>query len=249
MYTVTLRSYTGEVSDQMSDMMKQIIDSIVFTEAEEILTFEDAQYGISYELAPGWKEITSDNEDDILAQYMHTNGMGESVQFIARDIWGEMDTLHQLTNTRGKLDVDQALTDAQIHKIYPYMEHFFAGEDTFHQEKIQGEWYFVSDEPLTYTSDKLKGTYQQRSVVALRHGILYVWQYGTYVDSNLHEADFDSLIENITYQEPGLFVNDAQVYRKIVNRIPFIILLGAIIMAALVAVLFMYSSSAKDDAK
>lgn len=249
MYTVTLRSYTGEVSDQMSDMMKQIIDSIVFTEAEETLTFEDTQYGISYELAPGWKEITSDNEDDILAQYMHTNGMGESIQFIARDIWGEMDTLHQLTNTRGELDADQALTDAQIHKIYPYMEHFFAGEDTFHQEKIQGEWYFVSDEPLTYTSDKLKGTYQQRSVVALRHGILYVWQYGTYVDSNLHEADFDNLIENITYQEPGLFVNDAGVYRKMVNRIPFIILLGAIIMTALVAVLFMYSSSAKDDAK
>ena len=83
----------------------------------------------------------------------------------------------------------------------------------------------------------------------MRHGILYVWQYGTYVDSNLHEADFDNLIENITYQEPGLFVNDAGVYRKMVNRIPFIILLGAIIMIALVAVLFMYSSSAKDDAK
>ena len=249
MYTVTLRSYTQEVSEQMSDMMRQIIDSVVFTQEEASLTYEDAQYGITYELAPGWKEITADNEENILAQYMHTNGMGESIQFIARDIWGEMDMLHQLTNTRGELDATKEMTDAQIRKIYPYMEQFFAGEDTFHQEEIQGEWYFVSDSPLTYTSDKLKGTYQQQSVVALRQGILYVWQYGSYEDSSLHEADFDDLIENVTYQEPDLLLNDTEAYRKIVSRIPFLILLGTLIVAALVVALFMYSNSSKEETK
>ena len=80
MYNITLRSYTGEVSDTMEEMLREVIDSIVYTQSEDALNYENEQWGVSYELNPGWKEITSDQDADIQAQYMHTNGLGESVQ-------------------------------------------------------------------------------------------------------------------------------------------------------------------------
>ena len=83
---------------------------------------------------------------------MHSNGLGESIQFIARDIWGEMDMLHQLTNIRSELDADRKLTEAEIKELYPYLKCFFADEATVRQEQIQGEWYFVSNTPLSYES-------------------------------------------------------------------------------------------------
>ena len=246
MYNITLRSYTGEVSDAMEEMLREVIDSIVYTQNEEALTYENEQWGVSYELNPGWKEITSDQDADIQAQYMHTNGLGESVQFIARDIWGEMDMLHQLTNTRGELDGDRELTPEELHKLYPYLGDFFAGEDTVTQKKIQDNWYFVSDTPLEYSSDKLQGVYQQKTVAALRQGILYVWQYGAYEDGNLHETDYDYMIQGITYQQPELLQKDAQIYQNMVRKIPLLIFGGVVILGVLIAAMFLYIRGGKE---
>lgn len=246
MYNITLRSYTGEVSDAMEEMLREVIDSIVYTQNEEALTYENEQWGVSYELNPGWKEITSDQDADIQAQYMHTNGLGESVQFIARDIWGEMDMLHQLTNTRGELDGDRELTPEELHKLYPYLGDFFAGEDTVTQKKIQDNWYFVSDTPLEYSSDKLQGVYQQKTVAALRQGILYVWQYGAYEDGNLHETDYDYMIQGITYQQPELLQKDAQIYQNMVRKIPLLIFGGVVILGVLIAEMFLYIRGGKE---
>lgn len=64
----------------MEEMLREVIDSIVYTQSEDALNYENEQWGVSYELNPGWKEITLDQDADIQAQYMHTNGLGESVQ-------------------------------------------------------------------------------------------------------------------------------------------------------------------------
>ena len=230
----------------MEEMLREVIDRIVYTQNEEALTYENEQWGVSYELNPGWKEITSDQDADIQAQYMHTNGLGESVQFIARDIWGEMDMLHQLTNTRGELDGDRELTPEELHKLYPYLGDFFAGEDTVTQKKIQDNWYFVSDTPLEYSSDKLQGVYQQKTVAALRQGILYVWQYGAYEDGNLHETDYDYMIQGITYQQPELLQKDAQIYQNMVRKIPLLIFGGVVILGVLIAAMFLYIRGGKE---
>ena len=128
---------------------------------------------------------------------MHaTNGLGESVQFIARDIWGEMDMLHQLTNTRGELDGDRELTLEELHKLYPYLGDFFAGEDTVSQKKIQDNWYFVSDTPLEYSSDEAAGSVSAKDSGCPETGYIIcqaVWCL--YEDGNLHETDYDYMIQ------------------------------------------------------
>ena len=55
-------------------------------------------------------------------------------------------------------------------------------------------------------------------MAALRQGILYVWQYGAYEDGNLHETDYDYMIQGITYQQPELLQKDAQIYQNMVKK-------------------------------
>lgn len=240
-YNITLRCYTGDVPPDMDAMLQEVIDSIIYTDAQEELTYENAYYGVCFGLSQGWQEITSDDrEGDIQAQYMHRNGLGESIQFIARDIWGEMDTLRQLTNTRSKLDSRRELDTEQIDQLYPYIKDFFAGEDALHQEKIGGEWYFVSDMPLSYENDRLQGTYHQKSAAALREGVLYVWQYGYYSDGSLHETDYINLLENITYQEPELRKEDEKSYQNMVKLFWQVISMSAILVAFIVLILILY---------
>lgn len=249
MYSITLRSYTGEVSEAMSVMLQGVIDSIEYTQSEADLSYESAEWGISFWLNSGWREITAENDEDIQAQYMHTNGLGESIQFIARDLWGDMDVLHQLTSTRAELDSDRELTDAQCRALYPYISDFFAGRDTIKQQKIQEHWYFVSDTPLAYTSEKLQGTYEQQTAAILKNGVLYVWQYGAYEDGSIHEGDFEELLADMTYTAPALLEKDASIYQGMVRRIPLLIFGFAMVAALLVAVLFLYDRSSREIKK
>lgn len=241
-YNITLRSYVGEVTEDMASMMQHVIDSITYTSTDVPITYDNEELGVQYTVSEGWKEITPQKAADshIRAQYMHTNGLGESIQFICKDIWGEMDTLHQLTNTRNEFDATRKLSETEQKKLMPYVKEFFAQEDQVVQKEINGEWYFVSDSPMIINSEKIQGTYQQKSYVMIRNGMVYVWQYGCYEDGNLHEADFENLLAGISYREPKLFMQDADCYQNIANMIHWMIAGIILVSLTLLLVLFLY---------
>ena len=56
MCNITLRSYTREVSDAMEEMLREVIDVLCIHRTKRQLTHENEQWGVSYELNPGWKE-------------------------------------------------------------------------------------------------------------------------------------------------------------------------------------------------
>lgn len=250
-YNITLRSYVGEVTRDMASMMQHVIDSITYTSTDAPIIYDNDELGVQYTVSEGWKEITPQKAADshIQAQYMHSNGLGESIQFICKDIWGEMDTLHQLTNTRSEFDATRKLSETERKKLMPYLKDFFAQEDKVYQKEINGEWYFISDSPIMINSEKIQGTYQQKSFVMIRNGMLYVWQYGCYEDGNLHEADFENLLAGISYQEPKLLMQDAGYYQNIANMIHWMIAGIILVSLILLLVLFLYLKGyqVKDD--
>ena len=125
-YNILLRSYIGEVTQDMETMIAQVIDSIVFTESDDGITYKNEDNGVSFCLESGWKKAQSKQDEQyVQAQYVHTTELGESIQFFCMDLWGNMDSLHQLTNTREELTMQEGLTNADKKAYKAYAAGFF----------------------------------------------------------------------------------------------------------------------------
>lgn len=240
-YNITLRSYAGEITAQMENMIAQVIDSISFGGDKQEITYKNEENGVSFELAEGWEKVAVKQEEQyIQAQYMHSNELGESIQFFCMDLWGNMSSLHQLMNTREELTMADDMTEADKKKYKSYVSGFFADFDEVTLQKIGNNWYLTSELPLQVESENIEGVYLQKSVVTVQNGILYAYQYGYYEDGNLHETDFEGLIETVTYQEPKLLLEDGQHFKKIAGMLYKMTVVAVLVALALAGIIYLY---------
>lgn len=240
-FNITLRSYRGEITAEMKAMMGQVIDSIVFSESNQEIIYENEENGVSFQLPYGWTKVVENPEDQyVQAQYMHTNGLGESMQFFCMDLWGNMDSLHQLTNTREELTMREGLVAADKKKYKPYVSGFFDKYEEVFFEKIGDSWYLTSEVPMRVESESIEGVYLQKSVITIQNGVLYAYQYGYYEDGNLHETDFEEFIKNITYQSPKMLLEDGQHYKNIAGMLYKMTAVAIFIIMALAGVMYLY---------
>lgn len=246
-YNITLRSYTGEVTTQMEAMINQVIDSIVFTESDHEITYKNEDNGVSFCLESGWKQIAAKQDNQyVQAQYVHTTELGESIQFFCMDLWGNMDSLHQLTNTREELTMREGLTSADKKTYRAYAAGFFDDYNSAYFKKIGDTWYLTSDTPMQAKNSNSEGTYLQKSVVTVQNGILYAFQYGYYEDANFHETDYKELLKGITYQSPKLLIEDGKYYENIASMLYKMTALVVVIVLALAFIMYLYYKGTGD---
>lgn len=247
-YNITLRSYLGEITPKMKIMMDKVIDSISFGGKSEGLLYENEKNGVTYNLAEGWTKIEmKQDEPYVQAQYTHKNELGESIQFFCMDLWGNMSTLHQLTTTREELTITEKTIQSDKRKYQAYISGFFADYQDVTIEKLGDNWYLVSEKPLQVEGDSIDGVYLQKSAVTVRNGILYAYQYGYYENGNLHETDYQKLIQSVAYQDPKLILEDGRYYQKIAGLLYKMTLLAVVVIAALAGILYMYYKEWKEE--
>lgn len=247
-YNITLRSYRGEITGQMESMIGNVVDSISFGEANQEITYHNEENGVNYSLAEGWTRVANKQEEQyVQAQYMHRNELGESIQFFCMDLWGNMSSLHQLMNTREELTMTDGLTEADKKKYKSYVAGFFNNYQEVFFEKIGESWYLTSEQPLQIESESIEGVYLQKSVVTIRNGILYAYQYGYYEGGNLHETDFKELIQNVVYQEPKLLLEDGQYYKKIAGMLYKMTAAALLIVMVLAGIVYLYYRESKEE--
>lgn len=240
-YNITLRSYVGEITPKMDNMIGKVVNSISFEESNKGIFYENEDNGVSFRLAYGWTRISQKKDDEyIQAQYMHSNELGESIQFFCMDLWGNMDSLHQLTNTREELTMKEGLTNADKKRFKSYVSSFFDNYQNVYFKKIGNIWYMLSDEPMQVKSDTIEGVYLQKSAVTVQSGILYAYQYGYYENGNLHETDFEKLLKSASYQSPKLLTEDGQYYRNIAGMLYKMTAVAVLVMIALAFVMYLY---------
>lgn len=241
-YNYTLRSYDDEISKEMIEMMDDMIDSLIYHQDADNTVYQNKQAGVKFELPQGWTEINDIQEQsgqqNLGVQYMHSNGLGESVQFVCVDLWGSMDALHLLVNTREEM---QLVKNQEVsNQLKEYVTGFFADMADTYQVSYQGVNYLVSDTPVELKSENVEGEYFQRSAVTIQNGILYAYQYGYYKDSNLHEKDFDYLLGSISYEQPKLLWQDTQHYQAIADMTYKLMLISVSVIILLAIVLMLY---------
>lgn len=241
-YNYTLRSYTGEISQELIEYMNDMVDSLIYHQDTDNIVYQNKQAGVKFELPEGWTQINDVQEktglQNLGVQYMHSNGLGESVQFICVDLWGSMDALHLLVNTRDEIQLvkNQEASD----KIKGYVSGFFKNMADTYQISYQGVNYLVSDTPVELESENVQGEYFQRNVVTVQNGILYAYQYGYYKDSNMHEKDFDYLLGSISYEQPKLLLSDTQCYQAIADMTYKMMLISVSVIIVLAIILILY---------
>ena len=238
-YNFTLRSYLGEVTPEMSEMMQSVIESIQYLQEMDHVCYENKEAGVSFELPEGWTKINDmqDSTQTMGVQYMHANGLGESIQFVCVDIWGNMDVLHQLTNTREDIQLQK---DGVSRTLKGYVSGFFENLSDTYQISYQKINYLVSDTPAIITSENMQGEYRQRNVVTVQNGILYAYQYGYYADGNLHEKDFDFMLGSIAYEEPRLLLQDEEHYQNVANMTYRVMTVAVLVIVLLAFAIILY---------
>lgn len=247
-YNITLRSYTGAITEQWEAMMAQIVDSITFTQEKQEIAYENEDNGAYFLLAQGWTRVAGNQQEPyIQAQYVHSNELGESIQFFCMDLWGNMNSLHQLMNTREELAIKDGMEAADKNEYRSYVSGFFKDYEEVTLEKIGDVWYFVSDIPVQVESETIEGVYLQKSVVTIQNGILYAFQYGYYENSNLHETDFEEMLQSITYQSPKWLLEDGQYYKNIAGMLYKMTVVAMLIVVALAGIVYLYYKESKEE--
>lgn len=240
-YNYTLRSYLGEITPKMEEMMSGVMESIAYGEAEQVLVQEDKGNGVTFFLQQGWEQISSVEQDSYSAlQYMHSNGLGESIQLISIDMWGSLNVLRQFLNTRTQLDMQQEPTKEDIARYQPYIMQFFSSDSQLELREINGNWYFVSEEPLEIQSENLQDLYYQNSVVTIREGIIYAFQYGRYEGNDLHEHDFEELLDSVAYSQSSFLDRDEEAYQKMANTAYMVMAVAFLLLVGLGITGFLY---------
>lgn len=241
-YNITLRSYLGEITTSMEEMISKVIDSVSFVGMNQnSIIYEDEERGVVFHLAEGWNKVVNTKEEQyVQAQYMHTNELGESIQFFCMDLWGNMSTLHQLTTTRENMTITEKTLQNDKKKYQSYLSVFFESYQDVAIEKIGDNWYMTSEKPLKVESDSIDGVYLQKSVVTIRKGILYAYQYGYYEDGNIHEMDYMELIKSVTYQDPKILFEDGKYYKNIAELFYTITVILLLVGATLTGIMYFY---------
>ena len=162
------------------------------------------------------------------------------------DLWGNMDSLHQLTNTRDELTMKEGMTNADKKKYKSYVSGFFDDYKTTYFKKIGNTWYLISDIPMQVKSDSIEGVYLQKSAVTVQNGILYAFEYGYYENGNLHEGDFENLLKNSLYQNPKVLTEDGQYYENIAGMLYKMTAVAVFVLLALAFVIYLYMKGTEE---
>ena len=162
------------------------------------------------------------------------------IQFFCMDLWGNMSTLHQLTTTRENMTITEKTLQNDKKKYQSYLSGFFESYQDVAIEKIGDNWYMTSEKPLKVESDSIDGVYLQKSVVTIRKGILYAYQYGYYEDGNIHEMDYMELIKSVTYQDPKILFEDGKYYKNIAELFYTITVILLLVGATLTGIMYFY---------
>lgn len=244
-YNFTLRYYDEQVPQSMKTQMEQIIESVQFLETADDSVYTNTDAGVTFSVKDGWNAAAEQKKDNYI-QMQYTNDLGESIQFLCMDLWGNMDVLHQFVQTREEMDLQHELTDKDRKTYERYLEVFFEDYDQTEQIIKNQVYYLTQEEPLEVKTNDEQETYLQKSYVTVKNGILYVFQYGYYEGSGLHEADFHEMMETVSYEEAGLLENDEVVYQQI-TKVGFgIVTAMLLIIVILIFIVYLYITGYKN---
>lgn len=240
-YYFTLRCFTEDALDNYPSLMEDVISSISFYRLgpDNSVAYTNHTYGISYLIPEGWgSDGTEKTKSYLQAQYIHNSMLGETFQFYAYDVWGNMDILRKITNTRGELDTQLGGKSIQDNKSY--LSSFFQNFENVQMMEYGDAKLLYEDTPYLVEHDEIQGNYFQQNFCMLKQGILYLFQYGYYEGNNIHEDEVKEWLETLAFSDAEILANDKAAYEEIAHLSQIAIIVIAVLVITLFAFAFVY---------
>lgn len=243
-YYFTLRVFGDSISSNLDSMMKDIVDSIYFFRNTGIMqyVYENAAYGISFEVPKEWDEKMHDNTNPyLITQFAHANLLGETFQVYAYDVWSDFDIVRKIMTTRDKLSTIGGME--QIENNKNYLETFYKDFSSVKIRKGKFIPLIYEEKPTLLEHEKIDGNYYQNNYCVLKDGVLYVFQYGYYEGMDMHRTDIESVLDSLRIINPGMFEKDELVYKEIARFTAIFLTIIVGIILAFVLLIYMYFKS------
>lgn len=202
--SITLHSYTGEITQADEDALQKIVDSAVFQNAEPIpeadisaepFEYVDAKTGVSFTVPANWREeALFDERETISAKFVSTLEEGVIILYGSVDMWEQMPEMEKSGVSRFEVDnrIFSEVDSAELAKSWGIE----GGEVS--QVEYGGRTYFMLDGTL---GGQVYGqTVLTPATVMLRveNGYLFLFQFMGGSDSPYFQ-DFTQLLSSVFY--------------------------------------------------
>ena len=197
---VTIRSYSGAISQTQENTIKGVVDSIVFDTAPVAapsvpetgsFVYTDIETNTTFTVPANWyeKELFKDREY-IDVKFVSGKEEGLSIMYGSTDLWGEMTASEKAGFSRSDFDTSQFTEED--------MKEYFVGADNVKKVTYNGIDYFMA---VQKSKQEMYGTefiVELTRVVRFYNGWLYEFQFGGTKESE-YFADFEALLSSVRY--------------------------------------------------
>lgn len=198
---VTLQSYSGEIDSNKEAILKEVIDSIRFDTAPQLMespipteafTYTDKESGLSFTVPANWVE-TPMNEDREYIDVKFTSNFDEamSIIFSSHDLWDELTGAEKSLYSKSEVD-NSRFTKADIAQM------FGCKESDVSMVTFSGREYFCAEIETTESVYGFTLSVLITYLVRFENGYMYCFQFFGNQDSEYY-SDFERLMNSIEF--------------------------------------------------
>lgn len=206
---ITLRSFSGEITEEKEDILRNIVDTVNFQNVEppspdweetESFEYKDPKTGISFSVPANWveKPLSGDREF-IDAKFSPTQEDGLLILYGSIDYWTKLREDAKLELTRASIN-NSLLTEEHVAPFVddPRAENVQISKVTYAQKE-----YFQIKATTHVKTEVFNLSFPIVYLIRLENGYLFYFQF-LGADSGPYFEDFISLINSVQYP----FVDD-----------------------------------------
>lgn len=199
---ITLHSYAGELGQEREDIVKEIVDSADFWDAEPVEVFtEPFEYvypetGLRFTVPAGWEEEPLSKErKTIVAKFSSLKEGGLCILYGCADYWEELSPSDRIGYTRADLD-NSILNEENVSA-------FAAGEnmEATDVSKVTygGREYYKLSAVTNTSAYGLDLSLPMTSMLRVEDGYLFFFQFGGPEGGSGYD-DFEALLDSVSYR-------------------------------------------------
>jgi len=200
----TMRSYSGELSQAQEDVMKGVVDSLVFDTAPaaapsvpetDPFVYTDVETNTTFTVPANWyeKELSKEREY-IDVRFASGKEEGLAIMYGSTDVWTQMSEADKVGYSRSDLDTS-LFTEAD-------MKEYFVGADNVSKATYNGIDYFLVVQSSNQEMYGAEFVVEMTIAVRFHNGWLYEFQFGG-TKENKYFSDFEKLLSSVQYSNSG----------------------------------------------
>ena len=209
---ITFQSYDGAVSADNEQMIKTVVDSVVFdagasaekatVESTDPIDYKNPETGIEFTVPANWHEAEFSKDRTFLKAKFASNDGGAMILYGYGDLWEEMTVEERASIGFSRFQLNMSsFTDADLEMMAEALGNV---EGTFSKETINGTEY------CRIESGALKSLVDLPMIIymTVENGYIHQFQYQGY-NTEAHDEEFMSMLNSVKYESNALASDSA----------------------------------------